>query len=50
MTHFDASPIEVEKMAKLFKTNHCALDFDTNFCKALFNKQEEQEVDVAYIN
>jgi len=28
-------------MVKLFKTHRCAMDFDTNFCKASFVKQEE---------
>jgi hypothetical protein len=28
-THLDPSPIQVEKMVKLFKTHHCALDFDS---------------------
>jgi len=40
-THLDASPIKVEKMVKLFKTHRCAMDFDTNFCKAVFTKREE---------
>jgi hypothetical protein len=42
-THLDASPIQVEKMVKLFKTHCCALDFNTNFCKAVFIKEEDQE-------
>ncbi len=42
VTHLDASPIKVEKMVKLFKTHRCALDFDTNFCKAVFIKEEEE--------
>jgi hypothetical protein len=41
ITHFDASPIKVEKIVKLFKTHRWALDFDTHFCKAVFIKQEE---------
>ena len=42
VTHLDASPIKVEKMVKLFKTHRCTLDFDTNFCKAVFIKEEEE--------
>ncbi len=41
VTHLDASPIKVEKKVKLFKMHRCALDFDTNFCKAVFIKEEE---------
>ncbi len=40
-THLDATPIHVEKMVKLFKTIQCAMDFDTNFCKAAFIKEED---------
>jgi hypothetical protein len=32
-TYLDASPIKVEKIVKLFKTYHCTMDFDANFCK-----------------
>ncbi len=39
--HLDTTPVQVEKMVKLFKTHRCAMDFDTNFCKASFVKQEE---------
>ena len=39
--HLDATPIHVEKMVKLFKTHRCAMDFDTNFCKAVFIKEED---------
>jgi hypothetical protein len=34
-THLDATLIHVKKMAKLFKMHWCAMDFDTNFCKAV---------------
>jgi hypothetical protein len=47
-THLDASPIQVEKMVKLFKTHCCAMGFDTHFCKAVFIKQEHQEVSAPY--
>jgi hypothetical protein len=33
--------IHVEKMVKLFKMHWCAMDFDTNFCKAVFIKEED---------
>jgi hypothetical protein len=49
-THLDASPIQVEKMVKLFKTHCCAMDFDTHFCKAVFVKQEDQEVSMIESN
>jgi hypothetical protein len=41
-THLDATPIHVEKMVKLFKTHQCAMDFDTNFCRAIFIKEEDE--------
>ena len=31
-----ASPVNVEKLLKKFKTHRCAMDFDSNFCKAVF--------------
>ena len=31
-----SSPVNVEKMRKLFKTHCCAMDFDSNFCKVSF--------------
>jgi hypothetical protein len=39
--HLDATLTHVEKMVKLFKTHRCAMDFDTNFCKAVFIKEED---------
>jgi hypothetical protein len=41
-THLDATPIHVEKMVKLFKTHWCAMDFDTNFCRAIFIKEADE--------
>jgi hypothetical protein len=35
-TTHEADPISVEKLVKQFKTNHCALDFDTTLCKATY--------------
>jgi hypothetical protein len=40
-THLDATLIHVEKMVKLFKMHWCAMDFDTNFCRAIFIKEED---------
>jgi len=31
-----ASPVKVEKLLKEFKTHKSAMDFDSNFCKAVF--------------
>ena len=31
-----ASPVKVEKLLKEFKTHRSAMDFDSNFCKAVF--------------
>ena len=31
-----ASPVNVEKLLKKFKTHRCAMDFDSSFCKAVF--------------
>jgi hypothetical protein len=31
-----ASPVNVEKLLKRFKTHRCAMDFDSSFCKAVF--------------
>jgi hypothetical protein len=42
-THLDSTPIEVEKMVKLFKTHRCAMDFDSTFCKPAFIKIEDAE-------
>jgi hypothetical protein len=30
------TPVEIEKIIKLFKTHRCAMDFDSSFCKASF--------------
>jgi hypothetical protein len=49
-THLDTSPIQVEKMVKVFKAHCCALDFDTHICKVVFVKQEDQEVSVSLDN
>jgi hypothetical protein len=35
-TTHEADPINVEKLVKQFKTNCCALDFDTTFRKATY--------------
>jgi hypothetical protein len=32
-----ASPVNVEKLLKRFKTHRCAMDFDISFCKAVFH-------------
>ena len=31
-----ATPVNIEKLVKLFKTHRCAMDFDSAFCKAVF--------------
>jgi hypothetical protein len=36
-----ASPVNVEKLLKKFKTHRCAMDFDSSFCKALFREDIE---------
>jgi len=33
-----ASPVNVEKLLKKFKTHRCAMDFDSSFCKAVFRE------------
>ena len=30
------TPVEIQKIIKLFKTHRCAMDFDSSFCKASF--------------
>lgn len=30
------TPIQIERIIKLFKTHRCAMDFDSSFCKASF--------------
>jgi len=36
-----ASPVNVEKLLKKFKTHRCAMDFDSSFCKAVFREDTE---------
>jgi hypothetical protein len=31
-----ASPVNMEKLLKKFKTHRCAMDFDSSFCNAIF--------------
>jgi len=31
-----ATPVNIEKLVKAFKTHRCAMDFDSAFCKAVF--------------
>ena len=42
-TDFDsnATPVNVEKLLKRFKTHRCAMDFDSSFCKAVFHSEPE---------
>ena len=35
-----ASPVNVEKLLKRFKTHRCAMDFDSSFCKAVFHHDD----------
>jgi hypothetical protein len=35
-----ASPVNVEKMLKRFKSHRCAMDFDGAFCKAVFHNDD----------
>ena len=37
--------VKLEKMAKLFKTHRCALDFDHSFYKASFNEAPPRTVE-----
>jgi hypothetical protein len=39
-----ASPVNVEKMLKRFKTHRCAMDFDSSFCKAVFHSDDGENV------
>jgi hypothetical protein len=39
-----ASPVNVEKLLKRFKTHRCAMDFDSTFCKAVFCNDDEENV------
>jgi hypothetical protein len=41
-----ASPVNVEKLLKKFKTHRCAMDFDSNFCKAVFRNDIGEDVNV----
>jgi len=36
-----ATPVKIEKLAKMFKTHRCVLDFDHNFCKASFTEEDQ---------
>jgi hypothetical protein len=43
LTTFDsaaASPVNVEKLIKTFKTHRCALDFDSAFCSSVFRSDD----------
>jgi hypothetical protein len=40
-----ATPVKVEKVLKEFKTHRCAMDFDSNFCKAVFLDDHEVETE-----
>ena len=35
------TPVEIEKIIKLFKTHRCAMDFDSSFCKASFTTRSQ---------
>jgi hypothetical protein len=37
-----ASPVNVEKLLKRFKTHRCAMDFDSSFCKAVFHHDDAE--------
>jgi hypothetical protein len=39
-----ATPVNIEKLVKLFKTHRCAMEFDSAFCKAVFLPVEDSEV------
>jgi hypothetical protein len=39
-----ASPVNVEKLLKRFKTHRCAMDFDSTFCKAVFRSDDGENV------
>jgi hypothetical protein len=41
-----ATPVNIEKLVKLFKTHRCAMDFDSAFCKAVFLQVEVCDVTV----
>ena len=41
-----ASPVNVEKLLKKFKTHRCAMDFDSTFCKAVFSNDIGEDVSV----
>ena len=35
-----ATPVKIENLVKMFKTHHCALDFDRGFIDAMFIELE----------
>jgi hypothetical protein len=39
-----ASPVNVEKLLKRFKTPRCAMDFDSSFCKAVFHSDDGKTI------
>ena len=39
-----ASPVNVEKLLKRFKTHRCAMDFDSSFCKAVFHSDDGKTI------
>jgi len=39
-----ASPVNVEKLLKRFKTHRYAIDFDSSFCKAVFHSDDGENV------
>jgi hypothetical protein len=41
------SPVKVEKMLKTFKTHRCAMDFDSAFCRAVFNGENSSGASVS---
>jgi hypothetical protein len=40
------SPVKVEKVLKTFKTHRCAKDFDSAFCRAVFNGENSSGTSV----
>ena len=41
------SPVKVEKVLKTFKTHRCAMDFDSAFCRAVFNGENSSGASVS---
>ena len=41
------SPVKVEKVLKTFKTHRCAMDFDSTFCRAVFNGENSSGASVS---